>query len=326
MAASMDDVAFESGVSKATVSRVLNKKSGVAKKSRQKVIEACEKLGYQLNSGIQDLVLKTKSRNTRQLALVMVDEPFNSTPYLHTINELITAVNIQGYHLSFVHIDSDSCKSLYDLPAELRDKRVDGMLLLGNFPEKLAKLLLKLELPGVVIGCFEEGVCEGFCNIHGDFYAGAKEIIQGLIKKGATRIAYVEEIMHLASEIQGFKAFAEVHEALLGKMDESIHYVGKVKLAGVLDLMTPVFMQKELPFDAIYCPDERIAIEMDKLNFMHSKLFNVPMLPLAVSWVSHDSVLKNIVIQKKESNLGMFTLNALVDMIEKRPYPRKIIL
>ena len=32
MSASMDDVALESGVSKATVSRVLNNKSGVAKK------------------------------------------------------------------------------------------------------------------------------------------------------------------------------------------------------------------------------------------------------------------------------------------------------
>ena len=150
----MDDVARESGVSKATVSRVLSMKSGVANKSRKKVIDACEKLGYQLNFSIQDFVLKNKSGNTKQLALVMIDEPFNSSPYLSTINDLITVVNQSRYHLSFVHITSDSCNSLYDLPAELRDKRVDGMFFLGSFPKKLAKLLLQLELPGVVSVAF----------------------------------------------------------------------------------------------------------------------------------------------------------------------------
>ena len=326
MAVSMDDVAQESGVSKATVSRVLSMKGGVAEKSRKKVIDACEKLGYQLNPGIQDLVLKCKSGNTRQLALVMIDEPFNSAPYIQTISNLINATNAHGYHLSFVNIDSKACGSVYDLPAELRDKRVDGMFLLGHFPEKIAAMFLKLGLPGVLIGCFKEKICEGFCNIHSDFYARTKETVLKLKKAGAKRIAYVEEIMHLESEIQIYQAFMKAHHEILGEFCEKVHYVGKIKLAGMLGAMTPIFMKKELPFDGIFCPDERIAIEMDKLNFMHSKLFSVPMIPQATSWLSHDSVLENKIICSRSSDYGDFAVKILESMIEKKPFPRKVIL
>ena len=326
MSISMEDVALKSGVSKATVSRVLNQKR-VVQKTREKVIRACEELGYQLNFGIQDFVLKSKNGNCRQLALVMIDEPFDSLPYIHTINSLVMAISKHGYHLSFVNIHSESCVSLYDLPSELRDKRVDGMFVLGHFPEMIAELLLKLGLPAVVIGCFREGVCDGFCNMHADYYSKAKTIIRELQNAGAARIAYVEEIMNLESERQQYRAFVDVHKELLGiDMNEAIHYVGKVKRAGMMDVMTPVFMKRELPFDGIYCPDERIAIEMDKLNFMHSKLFSVPMLPLAVSWLSHNSVLENKVIRNEHCDYGDYSIEVLENMIQKRPFPRKVFL
>ena len=325
MMVSMDDVAAACGVSKATVSRVLNRK-GVGGKTREKVMKACEKLGYQLNPGIQDLVLKSRTGNTRRLALVLIDIPFNSAPYVSLINELILSVNKCGYNLSFVNIDSTRCKSLYELPAEIRDRRVDGMFLTGSFPENMASLLRKLGLPGVLIGCFRQDLCEGFCNIHEDFYMKNREVIQNLTERGAKRIAYVEEFHNLESDSQKFAAFCEAHKAILGDFDPKLHFIGKVKLAGLLETMTPVFLKKDLSFDAIYSPDERIAIEMDKLNFMHSKLFSVPMLPQATSWLSHDSVLEKSVICCEKRGCWDIAVKTMEDMIEKRPWPGRILL
>ena len=326
MSISMEDVALKSGVSKATVSRVLNQKR-VVQKTREKVIRACEELGYQLNFGIQDFVLKSKNGNCRQLALVMIDEPFDSLPYIHSINSLIMAVSRRGYHLSFVNINSAECESFYDLPSELRDKRVDGMFVLGHFPAKIAEMFLKLGLPAIVIGCFKDDVCEGFCNIQADFYSEGKRLIREFQNAGAKRIAYVEEVMHLESEKQLYKAFAEAHLEILGvEFNESIHYVGQVKRAGMLEIMTPIFMKKALPFDGIFCPDERIAIEMDKLNFAHSKLFSCPMLPLGVSWLSHDSVLENKVIRSNNCDFGEYPIDLIEDMMQKRPFPKKVII
>lgn len=325
MMVSMDDVAAACGVSKATVSRVLNRK-GVGGKTREKVMKACEKLGYQLNPGIQDLVLKSKTGNTRRLALVLIDIPFNSAPYVSIINDLILSVNKCGYNLSFVNINSDRCESLYDLPAEIRDRRVDGMFLTGYFHEKVASLLRKLNLPGILLGCYRQDLCEGFCNIHEDFYAKNREIIQKLADKGAKRIAYMEEFQHLESDSQIFVAFCEAHKAILGDFDPELHFIGKVKLAGLLEIMTPIFLKKQLPFDAIYSPDERIAIEMDKLNFTRSRLFSVPMLPQASSWLSHDSVLEKTVIHCEKSVCWDIAVKTLEDMIEKRPWPGRILL
>ena len=322
---SMDDVAAASGVSKATVSRVLNGK-GVGVKTRKKVMSACEKLGYQLNTGIQDLVLKSRTGSTRRLAMVLIDIPYHSAPYAEAINALILAVNRSGYHLSFINIDSSRCTSVYDLPPEIRDRRVDGMFVLGYFPEKIAKQFLKLGIPCILTGCFREELCEGFCNIHRDFYAEAREILLKLAERGAKRIAYVEELQGLESDIQKYAAFREAHRAIFGKYDEKRHYTGKIRLGGMLPLMTPIFLKKRLPFDGVYCPDQRIDIEMDKLNFARSRLYSIPEIPLAASWLGHDSVLEKTAIHSERKIRWDIAVKTMEDMIANRPWPGKILL
>lgn len=79
---SMDDVAVKAGVSKATVSRVLNGKNPVSPKARKKVLTACKSLNYRMNANIQDLILKSRNGFTRNLAFVMVDVSFPILPIL----------------------------------------------------------------------------------------------------------------------------------------------------------------------------------------------------------------------------------------------------
>lgn len=47
----LDDIAEKTGLSKYSVSRAISGKSGVSRETREKVLAACEQLGYEKETG-----------------------------------------------------------------------------------------------------------------------------------------------------------------------------------------------------------------------------------------------------------------------------------
>ncbi len=125
------DVARACGVSTATVSKALNRKEDVAQTTRERVLDVCERLGYQLNSSIQDLARRGRNGLTRNIALVMVGKPFADPAYARAIDGVSQAADEHGLHLILERLRGDETR-LIDLPPVLRDGRVDGMLVTGN--------------------------------------------------------------------------------------------------------------------------------------------------------------------------------------------------
>ena len=74
--ATIDDVARLAGVSTMTVSRVVNGSSAVSDKTRQKVLEATETLGYQPNLLARSLV--TNQTHTIGVLLTHIENPLYS--------------------------------------------------------------------------------------------------------------------------------------------------------------------------------------------------------------------------------------------------------
>ncbi len=110
---SMDDVAVKAKVSKATVSRVLNGKTIVSPNAREKVIAACNDLNYKLNFNIQDLVLKSRTGSTRNIAFVMAGKEFADPAYAHLIDGVSSAINKFHYHLMLVKISGNETSNFY---------------------------------------------------------------------------------------------------------------------------------------------------------------------------------------------------------------------
>lgn len=260
----MEDVAQKAGVSTATVSRVLNSKSLVSPKAREKVISACKELDYKLNFNIQDLVLKTRNGSTRNIAFVMVGREFADPAYAHLIDGVSSAINEFHYHLMLVKITGNE-SNVYELPPILRDERVDGILLSGELKTNTVELMETLGPKCVVIGNYSERLLRSLSSVQVKVEAKIFDLIERLVKLGKKNIAFAEECPDNYSSIKYFNAYKQALNEFGLTFDEKICYFGHGPLSGVFDIMNPVFCSPELPFDSILCPDMRIAQEISYL-------------------------------------------------------------
>jgi DNA-binding LacI/PurR family transcriptional regulator len=175
------DVAKRAGVSKSSVSRVLNNKyEYISEDLKQKILEAIKELNYRPNSLAQSL----KKRETRVIGIVISDlSPFWAELLKGVQKECIK----QGYGL-MVSDSSMDPKREEDNIQMLLDKRVDGIIINTINPRSEIFLQLKeLNIPFVFVNSMNE-LFESDCVLTNN-HEGTKEAMEYLIKLGHQKIA-----------------------------------------------------------------------------------------------------------------------------------------
>src|SRR5215831_13147470 len=121
-AASISDVARESGVSIFTVSAVINNKPHVSKARRQRVEEAIRKLNYRPNLIARSLI----KQKTQTIGMIVTDiaNPF----FPMVVRGAEDAAHRRGYNLLLCNSDDTLEREEKELEL-LLSKRVDGILL-----------------------------------------------------------------------------------------------------------------------------------------------------------------------------------------------------
>ncbi|WP_324670313.1 LacI family DNA-binding transcriptional regulator [Geochorda subterranea] len=123
MGPTIRDVAARARVSKATVSYVLNGRPGVSARTRQRVLEVMEELGYRPNTVARSLA----SRKTQTLGLVIPD--ISDMFYAHIIRGVESAANERDYILNLCTTRSDPRRER-EVVDSLMSGRVDGVILM----------------------------------------------------------------------------------------------------------------------------------------------------------------------------------------------------
>ena len=95
-------------------------------------------------------------------------------------------------------------------------------------------------------------------------------LISELKKSGKKKIAYFSEAPANFFEAEITELFIKSMKDNQLTPDEQIIYRGTGAFCGAFDLLEPVFLQKELPFDSIVCVDFRCAQEIADLIFARS--------------------------------------------------------
>jgi LacI family transcriptional regulator len=121
----MSDVAREAGVSRMTVSRVVNDKGEISAATRQRVLDVIERLGYRPSSIARGLA----TQRSRTLGLVVPDiaNPFFSAVARGAENEACA----HGYSVFLCNTNEDTQRELSVLQS-LEEKRVDGIVLCSS--------------------------------------------------------------------------------------------------------------------------------------------------------------------------------------------------
>ncbi|AGB41744.1 transcriptional regulator [Halobacteroides halobius DSM 5150] len=177
------DVAQLAGVSKATVSRVINNNDVVIPETKQKVKQAIKKLNYSPNMNARYL----RRDKTKLVGLFIPDI---SNPFFGNIVKGIeNLAELYDYNVVLFNTNFDFEKEKRSLQV-LKDRRADGMIYLGGtFNQQKSDLLHNCNFPIVLISREEEEIDLPTVNINN--YQAAYDMTQYLIDSDYKEIAFI---------------------------------------------------------------------------------------------------------------------------------------
>ncbi|MCP1160397.1 MULTISPECIES: LacI family DNA-binding transcriptional regulator [Bacillus] len=145
MSYTIKDVAKKANVSIATVSRILNDQPGYSEKTKIKVMQVIEQLGYQPNAVARGLI------NKRTHTIGVLFPKLSSTLATDLLDGIEKAANENGSSVIVCHTESNGEKTMNYLQL-LIEKRVDGIIFASEIlKDEYYQYVKKAKMPIVLL-------------------------------------------------------------------------------------------------------------------------------------------------------------------------------
>src|SRR3954471_20176816 len=209
----MDQVAEAAGVSRATVSRVINGAPSVDAKIREIVQRAIADTGYVPNVAARSLV--TRKSNSVALVISEPDRPHDSSflnriftdPYFGRITAGATGA-LRPHDIHLVIIPTDSTDH-HHVIRYLRQGHVDGVLLISSHEQDpLPRQVHELGIPAVVSARPASPIAASFVDV--DQRLGARLAAEHLLSRGCRNLATITGPLDMPSSqdrLDGFRSY-----------------------------------------------------------------------------------------------------------------------
>ncbi|MBM7651808.1 LacI family DNA-binding transcriptional regulator [Neobacillus cucumis] len=260
----MRDIAEKLGVSSVTISKALNNKEGVSDELKEKIKLVAEEMGYRFNTHAKSM----KEGLSYNLGIV-IQERFTgtTTSFYLQFYQLLSRV-LESYHYSgILHILSHDDEAELVLPRIYTEKKVDGLIFLGQIHKQYVEEIQKIDIPAVFLDFYTDQ--NEIDSVLTDNFYGVYEITNYLIRNGHRKIAFVGDV-HATSSIQDrylgyYKSLLEHrmdlnHEYVIKDRDERGHYI-----------------ELEIPNDmptAFVCNNDEVAYNL--INELQKRGISVP--------------------------------------------------
>lgn len=251
MGVTIKDIANLAGVSKTTVSKVINNKAdSISKSTRDKIIQIMKEQNYIPNKLAQGLVTK----RTKTIGLLIPDI---RNPFFTDVSRGVEDFAMEkGYNIILCNTDED-----YEKEAQcvlmLSEKMVDGIILAPSSNKSYEKdIYNSLKIPIVLVDKnIDIENAKGVVKV--DNKNGTYESTKHLIKKGHKNILYLSGPLknNIAKErLNGYISALEKYDIVLNK--ENI-IEGKYKYEWSYEYIKNL---KSINFSAICCANDLMAI------------------------------------------------------------------
>jgi len=249
MSVTIVDIAKKIGVSYTTVSRALNGKKGVGEKTRRRIVEEAEKLGYQPNAIARGLV--SKSTNTIGLIIPDITNPF----FPEVARGVEDACREAGYNVFLCNSNWDRDQERSCLEA-LRQNRIDGLII---NPNSLSNVEF-IEKMGIPVVYLSTRIDEGNSTYVGvDNVQAAQMATEYLHRCGYRRIAFVGGTVRSYSNNNRLKGYLAALEKLGLPRDGDLIMNGRFETESGYEMTRKLF-QLQSPPDAVFAGNDIIAL------------------------------------------------------------------
>ncbi|MBE6645418.1 MAG: LacI family transcriptional regulator [Ruminococcaceae bacterium] len=331
----IEDVAKRAGVSRMTVSRVINKKGYVSAEARARVEAAVKELNYKPNILAKALVTK----RTSILAYVMIDI---SDPFHNLVKQGFESIAYHGRYTSMM-CDVHSAERQRDYFNMFQEICIGGAVFhhLAVTGEQIGEL----EAAGIQCVLLDnEYDLPGVSCINTDNYAGGRMAAEHLYERGHRRIGCIHGV--LSPEQSGahtrykdsfqFRIWQQRTAGFADALRErGLDAAGYFLCNGDLDIaeelshgiVDKILSEKE-PITAVYCEDDVMALTVYKR--LQERGVKVPE---DIAIIGHDGLdmIKAVhpqitTIEQPRYEMGRLAAEILIEQIEKGEPPRNVVL
>ncbi|WP_409304223.1 LacI family DNA-binding transcriptional regulator [Peribacillus sp. SCS-155] len=195
------DVAKKANVSIATVSRILNNQTGFSEKTKKKVLQVIEELGYHPNAVARGLV------NKRTHTIGVLVPALSSMFVTGVLSGIEKAANEAGSSIIVCHTESKGGKTMNYLQL-LNEKRIDGIIFTSEIlKDEYYEFISKMGIPMVLLATKSPKHSVPYVKV--DDLRAAYTATEYLLKKGHTKIGMIsgdeQDIIAGIPRIEGFK-------------------------------------------------------------------------------------------------------------------------
>jgi len=195
------DIAEVAGVSQSTVSKALNDRPDISPETRRKILKIAKDLNFTPHAFGKALKKKT-SENVGVLFCRDLHSPSGNPFYSRVLEGIEAELALNNFNL-MLQIITESTRD--ELPKMVRERQVDGLILVGTFRERYLNRILSEALRLVLVDPAE--IHKSHCQVLIDNEHGAYLATQYCIEHGHTKIGFISGDLSRLSFEQRFNGY-----------------------------------------------------------------------------------------------------------------------
>lgn len=243
------EIAKITGVSSATVSRVLNDNGRFSEETRKKVLSAIEKFDYQPN--ITAKSLRTSKSKTIGVIVPDITNEFFASVVLAIENQCLPF----GYSVFICNTNEDEERESTYIK-DLKAKGVDGLIYLSgkmDVPNDLIKA-------GIPVVCIDRNPNnENVVFIESDNTGGGYKATEELLKKGCKRIVMLKDCRDVSPMINRFQGYRNALADYGIEFNPDLILNTRVEVSSAQQAISEL-IRKGNPFDGIFAATDGLAL------------------------------------------------------------------
>jgi LacI family transcriptional regulator len=261
------DIARELKISASTVSRALQNNPRISQKTRDKIRELADKMGYRPNTLASDL--RNKKSNTIGIVVPLINRHFFSS-----VISGVEEVAFKAGYTVVISQSNDLANKEIAIVQSMFANRVDGLIIsiaMENTSFDHLKLFKKKNIPLVF---FDRVVPEIEADkIVVDDYLGGYRVTQHLIDQGYQRIGHIAGPQNLMTYFDRKKGYMTALAENGIAFDESLVVTNLLTAADGVEAVGQ-FINLPNPPDAIFCGNDTTALSA--MIYLREKGIRIP--------------------------------------------------